>query len=461
MDNTTDIILEGFAPPEQGGGYLHLPFEVPPGTSRFDVSYTYDSAIGAEQHLSGGNTVDIGLFDQRGVGFNSQGFRGWSGSDLSGFFLATDNATPGYLPGPIEPGTWYVILGLYKMAPTGCNYKVTVRLHRGTMSSTVSFPKFLTTDEPGVHVEARPDGWYRGELHCHTIHSDGDSTPAEVVDAAEALGLDFLAITDHNNVTHLADEAKLQPGTRLILIPGFEVTTYKGHWNVWGGRGWVDFRIQTPEQLARCVRQAKEQGYLTSLNHPHTYGPDWEFGEVYGNEVVEVWNGPWPKLNDVALKFWEKRLRAGERFPAVGGSDMHRMKRPEAVRLANPTTWIYCPGKPTADGLLAGLRAGHAFIADAPDGPQVYLRSGSALMGDVIERPASGELPIQLRVVNGQGLSLEVWTAQGCAVNFVPRHQDQTFELSLPIGVTPYVRAQLVEPDGQMVRALTNPLYVG
>ncbi len=469
--STTDSTIEikGFAPPEQGGGYLHVPFGVPPGTIRIEIHYDYDSAIGAEQHLTGGNTVDIGLFDQRGVGFNSPGFRGWSGSDRAGFYVATDDASPGYMPGPLEPGTWYVILGLYKMAPGGCNYTVTIRLRVDSAKATAAtetaaFPALLTTDASGVRVQARPDGWYRGELHCHTIHSDGDSAPADVIAAAERLGLDFLAITDHNIVTHLADEAKLQPGTRLILIPGLEVTTYKGHWNIWGGQGWVDFRIQTTEQLERSVRQAMQQGYLTSLNHPRPYGPPWEFERIDGhnpsNECVEVWNGPWQLMNDHALAFWEDRLRAGERLPAVGGSDMHRMKQPEIVRLATPTTWIYCSGAPTAAGLLAGLRAGHAFLADAPDGPQVYLRSGSAMMGDVIERPAGGELAVQVRVINGEGLTLELWTAQGCQVNVVPSSADQTFNLSLPVSNTPYVRAQLVEPGEHRVRALTNPLYL-
>ncbi len=459
MGETSEIILEGFAPPDQVGGYLHLPFDVPPGTSRLEVHYDYSSAIGAEQHLTGGNTVDIGLFDQRGVGFNSEGFRGWSGSDRAGFFLATDKATPGYMPGPIEPGTWYIILGLYKMAPDGCHYKVKIRLSHDTNVQPAAFPPLLTVDMPAAPIPVKPDGWYRGELHCHTIYSDGDSRPADLITTAEGLGLDFLAITDHNVLCHLADPAMLH-SNRLILIPGFEVTTYKGHWNIWGGKGWVDFRIGTPEQLERSVQQAARQGYLTSCNHPRTYGPPWEFGTTHGIQCVEVWNGPWQLFNEEALAFWENRLRAGERIPAVGGSDMHHMKEPEIDRLGTPTTWIYCSGTPSAAGLLAGLQAGHAFISDAPDGPQLYLTSGEAMMGDCVQRLGSGTLPVQVRVVNGAGLVLELYDAKGCRHSAPTTAADQTFRLSLPVGETPYLRAQLIEPEQRMVRALTNPLYV-
>src|SRR5215831_15353094 len=41
--------------------------------------------------------------------------------------------------------------------------------------------------------------WLRGNLHAHTTHSDGVKEPAQLVAAYEALGYDFLAITDHEN----------------------------------------------------------------------------------------------------------------------------------------------------------------------------------------------------------------------------------------------------------------------
>jgi predicted metal-dependent phosphoesterase TrpH len=133
----------------------------------------------------------------------------------------------------------------------------------------------------------KPDGWYRGELHCHTYHSDGDSAPLELVRAAQALGLDFLAITDHNTLSHLIDLAAIDT-PNLILIPGVEVTTYKGHWNVWGDSGWIDFRTLTPERMESAIQVARERVTLTSCNHPRPYGPAWEFG---GRHLVTLPGG--------------------------------------------------------------------------------------------------------------------------------------------------------------------------
>jgi DNA polymerase (family 10) len=38
----------------------------------------------------------------------------------------------------------------------------------------------------------------RGDLHAHTTATDGKSTLAEMVDAAKALGYDYMAVSDHS-----------------------------------------------------------------------------------------------------------------------------------------------------------------------------------------------------------------------------------------------------------------------
>jgi hypothetical protein len=459
----TELILEGFATPEQAGSYLSLPFEMPPGVGRLEVHYEYSAAIGADPHLTGGNTVDIGLFDERGDAFLDAGFRGWTGSARREFFITPAEATPGYVAGPLTPGMWAVSLGFYKVAPQGCHYRVTIRFFPGVASEpSHRFPELLNLNSPNCDLPPRPGGWYRGELHCHTYHSDGDSSPAEVIAAAEALGLDFLAITDHNSIGHLADLAALGP-QKVVLIPGCEVTTYKGHWNIWGLDAWNDFRVLTPEHMSQSIQQAVRRGYLTSCNHPRTYGPPWEFEDVGGYHCVEVWNGPWQLFNYEALSFWEKRLRRGERLVAVGGSDAHFLKQEHIARIGTPTTWIHCPGDPTAAGLLAGLRAGHVFISDAPNGPQVYLSTNNAMMGDTLARPVDGELTVQVRVVKGKGLVLELHDAANRLQSLPVRTADEAFTLQLTsVATTPYIRAQLVEPDTvpPTIRALTNPLYL-
>lgn len=459
MPEPIALVLEGHLPPSGAGHYHHVPFEMPPGMGRLEVRYDYESAISSDPRLVGGNTLDIGIFDSRGIDFPGGGFRGWTGSARQEFFITPHEATPGYMPGPLSPGTWHVCLGLYKSAPEGCRYRVDVRLFPDSSEySSAHFPPLLDVNTYQPDISVRPEGWYRGELHCHSHHSDGDSAPGALVAEAQKLGLDFLAITDHNNISQLADLAGLKP-PNLILIPGFEVTTYKGHWNVWGTNEWIDFRDPTPDRMERWIADAVQRGGLTSCNHPRPYGPPWEFENVRGYHCVEVWNGPWALYNWVALAFWEARLRAGEHPVMVGGSDAHFLHREHMARLGTPTTWIHCPGKPTAAGLLAGLRAGHAFISDSPDGPQLYLTSGAMMMGDTVDCLPESNLVVQVRVADGTGLLLELHGIDGCLYRQFVETSEQTFEIELHALATPYIRAQLVEPNTDL-RALTNPLYI-
>lgn len=454
MNTAPSILLEGLLMPEQVLQYIHLPFEVPPGTTRIDVAYRYDSPISSDPRMAGGSTVDIGIFDERGVAFLSGGFRGWSGSARSAFFISADAATPGYLPGPIQPGTWHIALGAYKIESLGCRYRVEIRLTRGD-TPAARFPSLLTlSTRPGT---LREGGWYRGELHCHTQHSDGDCTVQEVIQQAERLGLDFLAITDHNNISHWAELAASD--TSLMLIPGYEVTTYYGHWNIWGGAGWVDFRVNMPDALQAAMQAAAAGGYLVSCNHPRPYGPPWAFPEVEAYTCVEVWNGPWELLNTHCLEFWEAQLRQGRRLVAVGGSDFHFGHQPHIAKLAHPTTFIYVEGVPHPAALLEGLRAGHAFISDHPDGPRIMLRAGRTMMGDTL-RKSHPQISLGLEVLHAAGLIVQVCGTEGVLARSEIESDQASLMWDVDVRDTGYLRAQVIDPASGHVRALTNPIYL-
>jgi len=64
------------------------------------------------------------VFDERGYGIGAAGFRGWSGGARTDFFISAVEATPGYLPGPVDPGRWHVLLAPYHVAPAGLRYEI-------------------------------------------------------------------------------------------------------------------------------------------------------------------------------------------------------------------------------------------------------------------------------------------------------------------------------------------------
>src|SRR5689334_18947464 len=120
--------IKGTLGPEQEKSYLYLPFDVPDGAKLLTIEYTYSNRIGSSPLLTGGNTIDLGVFDARGIDYLEAGFRGWSGSERASVSIGEADATPGYLAGPLTPGRWHVMLGLYKIGPDGCTYQVEIAI---------------------------------------------------------------------------------------------------------------------------------------------------------------------------------------------------------------------------------------------------------------------------------------------------------------------------------------------
>ena len=365
----------------QSNPYHLVPFEVPDGTTRIDVQYEHTS-ISEPSGVK--NIVDLGLFDPRGSSFlTAKGFRGWSGSARAQVTIAPSEATPGYLPGPIYPGTWHVCLGLYQIAPEGCAVTVTVTLSDASVADEAP-PAYVS---PGV-VRDGP-AWYRGDLHCHSHHSDAQAEVGTLAAVARAQGLDFVAVTDHNTVSHLPALAR-HSGPDLLLIPGIEITTYRGHANAWGIRRWQEFRATTDAQIRQIRAHVREQGALFSINHPKYSGPNWEFDTDADADAVEGWQAPWWFSNYESLAFWENLLRQGKRPTLVGGSDKHQKAFDGtlgAYELGTPTTWVHAENL-SERAILDGIGAGHVFVSQGPKGPRLELtaRAGerTAMMGDML-----------------------------------------------------------------------------
>jgi hypothetical protein len=427
--------------------YAHVPFDVPAGLHQLHIRYSYSDQIDSDPLVGGGNTLDIGLFDERGIAEASPGFRGWSGSNKMELTIDEDWATPPYRKGKIGAGTWHVLLGPYKVGPHGCDWKVEIWFDSG-----LPVPKELYHAGTGHSPSLPPKraGWLRGDLHCHTLFSDGDSWPVEMLEAASAAGLDFLGVTDHNNVAHHASYGAGGGGGEPIVLPGIEVTTYGGHWNAWGTDRWWEFRERESKAVERTMRAAMESGAVVSICHPKPFGPPWEYSNEGGFHAIEVWNGPWAQLNAASLARWDGFLRRGVRCVAVGGSDTHYLHRRDSAprhadSIGTPTTWVYVDGAPTVGSILAALRDGRSFVSESPRGPQLYLDADRARKGrvSVDARDAAGA---RLELITQAGTIASKTAADGALAFEIP--EDARF-----------VRAQLVAENGD-VRALTNPLWM-
>ena len=358
-----DLILRGTIAAGEHQSYRLVPFDVPAGVSAIEVDFDYS---GREART----TIDVGLL---GPGENfEQAFRGWSGGNKRSFIVGTSDATPSYLAAPLAAGRWNLLLGVPNIR-SGQTSGFTAQIH---------FRR-----QPPAPLRSEP-GWYRGDLHTHTGHSDGNCASQSgtqrvpcplflTLQTAADRGLDFVAVTEHNTNSHVRELTALQPYfDRLLLIPGMELTTFQGHANAFGVSEPIDFRVgtaQVPDWNALLATLAA-RSILVSVNHPRLpsgevcMGCGWSpqpAADLSRLAAVEAVNGYFAEGPYAGVSFWHELLQLGHRPTAIGGSDTHDIGAKDALpppgRIGIPATVVYAKELSVA-AILDGIRSGRVFI---------------------------------------------------------------------------------------------------
>jgi hypothetical protein len=383
------LTIQFFVGHEREGTYFTLPFTMPPQTESFSLSYRYERHHESEIPMAVGrftsreeiNIIDLGLIAPDGTQV------GASGADKTEFQISETHATPGYRPCPLVPGEWQILLGAYKVAPAG----VTVHYE-------------LTFTPKRLHL-------FKGDLHTHTLASDGVLTAEELARHAQRQGLDFLAITDHNQMIS-AEALPWLPG--FTLIPGIEWTHYQGHANFLGVDRPYDepFLANTPDEVQARFTSARARGALIIINHPFDENCPFRFNtDSLPFDCLEIWNGPMRESNLRAVGLWQSLLTAGKKIPICGGSDYHRDQL--FIYPGGPTTCVQSMSASSAD-LVSGLRQGHAYITFAPNGPTLEMTAGEAIPGDSVPFSRNKEIQISVGGLLA-GDIIQVVTARGSA----------------------------------------------
>jgi hypothetical protein len=466
----TQLTFEGAVTGSQNQSYVKVPFAVPAGTERVTITFEY---TGKDAHTA----LDLGLLDPSGL-------RCWSGGNKSTLTVALSDATPSCLPGAIPSGTWNVLIGVPNI--------------RANVESHYSIHAFLSSTgalaaQPEILREALRKGpaWFRGDLHMHTAHSDGEcpSQSGKLVpcplyftaDAAARRGLDFIAITDHNATSQYDAMRELQPYfDELLLIPGREITTFQGHINFLGSTGFIDFRLggSTVPDMNALLRSAIDAGAMTSINHPLSPSGEICLGcgwtpkspvDMHLVTAVEAVNGGSEQHSLSDVPFWDEELDLGCRLTGIGGSDNHRPMQPldQIGSIGSPTTVVYASDLSTL-AILSGIRAGHVFIDLAGTRNrilEVNARSANQLAhaGDLLDVSAGDAVQFQARVIGAEGGKV-LWIEDGHEL-VPPTNADiYTGEQSVSLpwasdGQRHWFRIEVAAPDGKLW-LIANPVYI-
>lgn len=465
-----NLVLHGTVHGSQNHTYVQVPFHVPAGVRRVTLTFAY---TGKEQHTA----LDLGLLDPKEL-------RCWSGGNKSVLTVGISDATPSCLPGLIPGGEWKVLIGVP-------NIRSGVTSH---YTAQVFFTRTgIVADEPAIlraPLRSGP-GWYRGDLHMHTAHSDGQCpsqtgamVPCPVfftVDAAARRGLDFIAITDHNATSQYDAMRELQPYfDKLLLIPGREITTFQGHLNFLGTTQFLDFRLGSKDipNMNVLLRNADKLGALVSINHPAAptgeicMGCGWTPAvplDMHLLTAIEAVNGGSESAAFSGIPFWEKQLNRGYRLTGIGGSDNHRALRPldQAGSIGRPTTVVYATELSTP-AILEGIRSGRVFIDLAGSRDRLLemraqAASSSAQMGGELDAAAGQTASVEVHVVACQGAAVHLIVDGEESPQLPPQtvtSSDERLRFGWHAdGKRQWLLAEVRDSGGKLL-LLSNPIYV-
>jgi hypothetical protein len=487
--------------------YLVRPFEVDAATTRIEVTYDWaDKPVVPGVSLPSTpltqTVFDLGLWDQGGYRAVN-GFRGWSGSrqgrtatGQQPVFVQQDVAQRGYRPGPIEPGTWHVELGVAAVGPTGASWTVTI-----TCSNPVVGPAFVAQPVDPTHVADANPGWYRGDFHMHGYHS-ASRAPSwqEEVDYARSVGLDFLPITDYVTNQHWRELGAVQDANPDVVIwPGREIITYFGHMTAVGETpSVIEYRHGFEDVSARTIQQrTKADGALFQVNHPTTFagplftnfcrGCAFDLGSVIDWSAVdtfEVLTGPilvdssqlagppnplriQNPFTRPAIDLWVDRLMAGYKLTAVSGSDSKGVEG-DANQLWGTNATVVWADQLSRPALKSAVQAGHVYVQTrgAQRSPQLEMTAvapngESGMFGDVLR---SDTATMTVHVTGARGQLLTIYrNAQLAGLPVLITSEDFTYTFAASRGDRegPLGTFYRVETgDLQSLTTIGNPIYL-
>lgn len=233
------------------------------------------------------------------------------------------------------------------------------------------------------------------DLHVHTIYSyDGTATVPAVLQRARQIGLDVIAITDHDEIRGALQAEQLAPKYNIQVIPGAEITTAEGHLLAL----FIHELIPAGLSLTETVNRVGEQGGFCVAPHPGASGMGMKslsltsiYRALQNQEVrhtllgIETYNATvLDRKSNLVAQIWAKRMGIAQ----TGSSDAHILA---AIGLGATTF----PGK-TILNLFAALLAGTTGIRKDPEWNPVQV-IGKWLVDYLVSAPMHLSLELAWR----------------------------------------------------------------
>jgi hypothetical protein len=305
-------------------------------------------------------------------------------------------------------------------------------------------------------LHAQPKQWFKGNTHAHTLNSDGDSTPDEVVRWYREHKYNFLVLSDHNFLTEVAGLNAVHAAEgRFLLIPGEEISDdfqeKPLHINGLAIKETIqpqhgDSVSNTIQNNVNAIRRAAG---VPHVNHPNFH---WaitaeDLKRVKNLKLFEIYNGH-PTVNNLGggglpglEAMWDDILSAGLPLYGIAVDDAHVFKIPWDKSKSTPGHgWVMVrAARLAASDILQALEAGD-FYASTGVTLRDYQTDGKTIK---LAIAAEKECKYTVQFIGQGGKVLQTSTSETATYTFK--------------GDELYVRAKVSESNGKA--AWTQPVF--
>ncbi|WP_121742894.1 PHP domain-containing protein [Natronorubrum halophilum] len=193
------------------------------------------------------------------------------------------------------------------------------------------------------------------ELHAHSSLSYDGRDPVELIlEQAEAVGLDAIAVTDHDEIDASLAAAELAPKYGLIGIPAMEISSKAGHILGFG----LEEAVPPGLSYESTLEAIHEQGGLAVIPHPfqesrHGVMARITREELADGDAIEIYNS---RLLTGRANRQAERFAQSRDLPMTAGSDAHISEM-----VGQAVTRVDAEQR-SADAILEAIREGRTSV---------------------------------------------------------------------------------------------------
>lgn len=221
--------------------------------------------------------------------------------------------------------------------------------------------------------------WYKGNIHMHTTHSDGQLTVAEAVEFYAGAGYDFICITDHRVPFAGAESVDEWP---LLVLDGVELDGRDEEDSFYHVVGIGNVGGVTQEmEFVEALKRLQANGSFLIWAHPHWSGNTVVEGMRHSFHGLEVYNCS----SQVAYGkgsgafHWDAVLEKGADMLGFASDDSHFI----GAFPAETGGWIMVNAPECSqDAIMASIKKGNFYSSSGPLFKSITIEQGNRIAAE-------------------------------------------------------------------------------